>query len=94
MKKIKAQCLYDWRAIFEHASGSDLSKFFDSQLGTPSPKGSMLVSQEKAINFAMETGGKPGVNDLKKVIERPEYYAGLLDGLKCAAYDAAERERE
>jgi hypothetical protein len=48
---MKAQILYDWREDSEFCSGSELSEFFASACGEPSPSGHVEIDSGRAVEF-------------------------------------------
>lgn len=48
---ILAQALYDFNQEYEIFYSADLHKFFEAELGDPSPSGKLFVSLEKATGF-------------------------------------------
>lgn len=49
--RITAQALYDFNREFEIFYSADLHKFFEAELGDPSPSGKLFVNLEKATEF-------------------------------------------
>lgn len=51
---MNAQFMYDLREKYEFCSGTDLSEFFDQEVGDPSPKGKAKINNVSALNFVTQ----------------------------------------